>query len=241
MSYFSKHGESGTVPSRPVEVFDVTGAGDTAAGVFTLSFLSSYLLEESVKIANAAAGIVVSRIGTASVTQADLRAHFAREEEGEKGKIQARGALAKTLTGLRAKGKKVVFTNGCFDLFHTGHLKLLREARKLGDALVVAINSDKSVRRLKGPGRPYITETDRAVLIAALDCVDYLCVFEEDTPLDLIKELKPDVLVKGGDYRREEVAGGDFVESTGGRVVIIPLVGGVSTSSLAEKIKNNRK
>lgn len=241
ISYFSKHGDAGTVPSHPVEVFDVTGAGDTAASVFTLSFLASYLLEESVKIANAAAGIVVSRIGTASVTQADLRTYFAREEEGEKGKIQARGALAKTLTGLRAKGKKVVFTNGCFDLFHTGHLKLLREARKLGDALVVAINSDKSVRKLKGPGRPYITETDRAVLIAALDCVDYLCVFEEDTPLELIKELKPDVLVKGGDYRREEVVGGGFVEGLGGRVVIIPLVKGMSTSSLAEKIKNGKK
>lgn len=241
MSYFSKHGESGTVPSHPVEVFDVTGAGDTAASVFTLSFLASYLLEESVKIANAAAGIVVSRIGTASVTQADLRAYFARNEEGEKGKIQGRAALAKTLTGLRAKGKKVVFTNGCFDLFHTGHLKLLREARKLGDALVVAINSDRSVRKLKGSGRPYITEADRALLLAALDCVDYLCVFEEDTPLDLIKELKPDVLVKGGDYRREEVVGGGFVEGLGGRVVIIPLVKGISTSTLADKIKNGNK
>lgn len=241
MSYFSKHSDAGTVPSHPVEVFDVTGAGDTAASVFTLSFLASYLLEESVKIANAAAGIVVSKIGTASVTQADLTAYFAREEEGEKGKIRARSALAKTLTGLRAKGKKVVFTNGCFDLFHTGHLKLLREAGKLGDALVVAINSDKSVRKLKGPGRPYITETDRAALIAALDCVDYLCVFEEDTPLELIKELKPDVLVKGGDYRREGVAGGDFVEGLGGRVVIIPLVKGISTSSLAEKIKHGKK
>lgn len=241
MSYFSKHGESGTVPSHPVEVFDVTGAGDTAAGVFTLSFLASCLLEESVKIANAAAGIVVSRVGTASVTQAELRAYFAREEEAEKGKIQGRGALAKTLTGLRAKGKKVVFTNGCFDLFHTGHLKLLREARKLGDALVVAINSDRSVRRLKGSGRPYITEADRALLLAALDCVDYLCVFEEDTPLELIKELKPDVLVKGGDYRREEVAGSGFVEGQGGRVVIIPLVKGISTSTLAEKIKNGNK
>jgi D-beta-D-heptose 7-phosphate kinase/D-beta-D-heptose 1-phosphate adenosyltransferase len=143
--------------------------------------------------------------------------------------------------GLRAKGKKVVFTNGCFDLFHTGHLKLLREARKLGDALVVAINSDRSVRKLKGPGRPYITEADRALLLAALDCVDYLCAFEEDTPLELIKELKPDVLVKGGDYRREEVVGGGFVESLGGRIVIIPLVKGMSTSTLAEKIKNGNK
>ncbi len=241
MSYFSKNGESGTVPSHPVEVFDVTGAGDTAAGVFTLSFLASYLLEESVKIANAAAGIVVSRIGTASVTKADLETYFAREEEKEKGKIHTRAALAKTLAGIRSKGRRVVFTNGCFDLFHTGHLKLLREARKLGDALVVAINSDRSVRKLKGPGRPYIGEADRALLLAALDCVDYLCVFGEDTPLELIKELKPDVLVKGGDYRREDIIGGDFVESLGGRVEIIPLIKGMSTSSLAEKIKNSKR
>ena len=241
ISYFSKHGEAGTVPSHPVEVFDVTGAGDTAASVFTLSFLASYLLEESVRIANAAAGIVVSRIGTASVTQADLKTYFAREEEKERSKIHSHAALAKTLAGLRAKGRKVVFTNGCFDLFHTGHLRLLREARKLGDVLVVAINRDKSVRKLKGPGRPYITEADRALLLAALDCVDYLCIFEEDTPLDLIKELKPDLLVKGGDYRREDVIGGDFVESSGGRVVIIPLVKGMSTSTLADKIKNSKK
>jgi D-beta-D-heptose 7-phosphate kinase/D-beta-D-heptose 1-phosphate adenosyltransferase len=240
ISYFSRHGDAGTVPSHPVEVFDVTGAGDTAASVFTLSFLASYLLGESVKIANAAAGIVVSRVGTASVTKADLEAYFTREEEREKGKIHARGALAKTLGGLRAKGRKVVFTNGCFDLFHAGHLRLLREARKLGDTLVVAINSDKSVRKLKGPGRPYIGEDDRALLLAALDCVDYICVFGEDTPLDLIKELKPDVLVKGGDYRREDIVGGDFVESLGGRVVIIPLIEGMSTSSLAEKIKNGK-
>jgi D-beta-D-heptose 7-phosphate kinase/D-beta-D-heptose 1-phosphate adenosyltransferase len=240
ISYFSKHGESGTVPSHSVEVFDVTGAGDTAASVFTLAFLASYLLEESVKIANAAAGIVVSRIGTSSVTQADLKAHFAREEERERSKISARVPLAKTLSGLRTKGRKVVFTNGCFDLFHTGHLKLLREARKLGDALVVAINSDKSVRKLKGAGRPYITEADRAILLSALDCVDYLVVFEEDTPLELIKELKPDVLVKGGDYKPEDVVGGEFVRSYGGKIKIIPLVKGVSTSSLAEKIKNSR-
>jgi len=241
MSYFSRSGESGTVPSHPVEVFDVTGAGDTAASVFTLSYIASGKLDESVKIANAAAGIVVSRIGTSSVTKSDLETHFAREDEKEKSKIRKRSELAKTLAGLRAKGRKVVFTNGCFDLFHTGHLKLLREAGKLGDALVVAINSDRSVKKLKGAGRPYIGEADRALLIAALDCVDYICVFEEDTPLELIKELRPDVLVKGGDYRREDIVGGDFVESTGGRVAIVPLIKGISTSRLAEKIKNGRK
>lgn len=240
ISYFSKHGEHGTVPSHPVEVFDVTGAGDTAASVFTLAFLASYLLEEAVKIANAAAGIVVSRIGTASVTQSDINAHFAKEEEKEKSKISTRSALAKTLAGMRAMGRKIVFTNGCFDLFHTGHLKLLREARKLGNTLVVAINSDESVRKLKGAGRPYITQADRLILLAALDCVDYLVVFKEDTPLELIKELKPDILVKGGDYKLEDVVGGKFVKSYGGRVKIVPLVKGVSTSSLAEKIKNSR-
>jgi D-beta-D-heptose 7-phosphate kinase/D-beta-D-heptose 1-phosphate adenosyltransferase len=239
MSYFSILGEQGAVPSHPVEVFDVTGAGDTAASVFTLSFLASSLLKESVMIANAAASIVVSRIGTASVTRSELKAHFAMQEKREKSKIFARSPLAKTIAGLRAAGKKIVFTNGCFDLFHTGHLKLLRESRKLGDVLVVAINSDKSVSKLKGGGRPYISAADRATLLTALDCVDYLVVFGEDTPLSLIKKLRPDILVKGGDYKPRDVVGGRFVEDYGGRVKIIPLVKGVSTSSLADKIKNS--
>ncbi|MEQ9619655.1 MAG: D-glycero-beta-D-manno-heptose-7-phosphate kinase [Deltaproteobacteria bacterium] len=239
ISYFSKKGDAGTIPSQAVEVFDVTGAGDTVVSVFTLSFISSYLLEESAGIANAAAGIVVSRIGAASISVSDLTAHFLKEAEKERSKIYKRKELSGVLSGLRAKGKKVIFTNGCFDLFHTGHLKLLREARKLGDSLVVAINSDDSVKRLKGEGRPYISETDRANLLTAIDCVDFLAVFEEDTPLEIIKELKPDVIVKGGDYSPEEVVGKEFIENRGGEVKIIPLIDGISTSSLAERIKNS--
>lgn len=239
ISYFSRHGEQGTVPSLAAEVFDVTGAGDTVVSVFTLAFLSSYLLEESLRIANAAAGIAVSRIGTASLTLKDLSAHFAKAAEKERSKIYERDALSKTLSDLRAKGKKIVFTNGCFDLFHAGHLKLLTEARKLGDVLVVAINSDSSVKRIKGGGRPYISEGDRASLLTALDCVDYLTVFEEDTPLKLIKKLRPDIIVKGGDYKPRSVVGRKFAESYGGKVKIIPLAEGVSTSSLADKIKNS--
>ncbi len=240
ISYFSEHGEEGTIPSLSAEVFDVTGAGDTVVSVFTLAFLSSYLLEESLRIANAAAGLVVSRIGAASLTREDLSGHFARAAAKQKSKIYERDPLSKTLSDLRARGKKIVFTNGCFDLFHAGHLKLLTEARKLGDALVVAINSDDSVKRLKGGGRPYISEDDRASLLTALDCVDYLVVFEEDTPLNLIKKLRPAIIVKGGDYKPRKVVGKKFVESYGGSVKIIPLVEGISTSSLPEKIKNSK-
>jgi len=238
--YYSRHGDAGSVPSLAQEVFDVTGAGDTVVSVFTLAFLSSYLPEESVKIANAAAGIVVSRIGASSVTEKELSNHFAEAAEREKAKIYGGEGLSRILSGERAGGKKIVFTNGCFDLFHTGHLKLLKEAAKLGDILIVAINSDDSVKRLKGGGRPYISEGDRASLLTALDFVDYLTVFEEDTPLELIKELMPDVIVKGGDYAPEDVVGREFVESRGGEVKIIPLMDGISTSGLAEKIKNSK-
>jgi len=143
------------------------------------------------------------------------------------------------LSAERANGKKIIFTNGCFDLFHTGHLTLLRKAKALGDILVIGINSDKSVRRLKGKGRPFISEHDRASLLTALDSVDFLTVFEEDTPLELIHALKPHVIVKGGDYKPGDVVGKEFVETYGGEVHIIPLVQGISTTELARKIKNS--
>jgi len=236
ITYSEKGRRPVTVPPRAKEVYDVTGAGDTVVSVFTLSYLASGSIESSVRIANAAAGITVGRLGASQVTCEDLIEHF-EKPEGAGTKIYSREPLSKKLATHRSKGQKVVFTNGCFDLFHTGHLKLLREAAREGDVLVVAINSDKSVRKLKGRGRPFVSETDRANLITALDCVMYLTVFEEDTPLELIRKLKPDVIVKGGDYKAVDVVGRSYVESYGGRVKIIPLLKGVSTSSLAGKIK----
>ncbi|MER3447688.1 MAG: bifunctional heptose 7-phosphate kinase/heptose 1-phosphate adenyltransferase [Candidatus Dadabacteria bacterium] len=227
-----------TISSDAREVFDVTGAGDTVVSVSTLSYILSKSWEDSVRIANRAAGIVVGRVGTATVTQADLIEHFEDSRYLFGGKILSKETLSATVSRLKTNGKRIVFTNGCFDLFHIGHLRLLKEAKKLGDALVVAINSDSSVKRLKGESRPLISENDRAHIIAALDCVDYVSLFSEDTPFELIKALKPDVLVKGGDYTLDTVVGRDFVESYGGRVCIIPLVEGISTSVLLSRIKN---
>ena len=238
ISFSVKGNEVKTIPSHAKEIFDVTGAGDTVISTFTLSFLSSNSWEDSVKIANHAAGMVVSRIGTATVTQGDLLDYFGNEKYSLSSKIQSRELLSSTISRLRAKGEKLVFTNGCFDIFHIGHLKLLMEAKKLGDVLVVGINNDDSVRRLKGEGRPLISEKDRVHIIAALDCVDYIVLFKEDNPSALIEILKPDILVKGSDYTPDKVIGREFVESYGGRVCIIPIVEGISTTYLVNKIRN---
>src|SRR3989304_1501103 len=238
ISFSVKGNEIKTIPSHAKEVFDVTGAGDTVISTFTLSFLSSNSWEDSVKIANQAAGIVVSRIGTATVTQGGLLDCFGNEKYSLSNKMLSRELLSSTISRLRAKGEKIVFTNGCFDIFHIGHLKLLMEAKKLGHGLVVGINNDDSVRRLKGEGRPLISENDRVHIIAALDCVDYIVLFKEDNPSALIEILKPDILVKGSDYTPNKVIGREFVESYGGRVCIIPIVEGISTTYLVNNIRN---
>jgi D-beta-D-heptose 7-phosphate kinase/D-beta-D-heptose 1-phosphate adenosyltransferase len=154
-----------------------------------------------------------------------------------KPKILSREEARAVVRDLKAASKKVVFTNGCFDLIHVGHVRYLSEARALGDILVIGMNSDRSVRRLKGAGRPLVGERERAEVLAALEMVDYVTVFGEDTPAELIAELRPDILVKGGDYRAEEVAGKEIVEASGGRVAIIPLVRGQSTTGLIRKLR----
>ena len=151
-------------------------------------------------------------------------------------KICSLGALQQKRKKWAKEGKKVVFTNGCFDLLHRGHVEYLAQARALGDVLIVGLNSDSSVRRIKGGGRPFVPQEDRAIVLASLAVVDYVVIFEEDTPYRLIQSLKPDVLVKGGDYKKEEVVGRDVVEQAGGRVVILPYVEGRSTSALIQRI-----
>jgi len=156
-------------------------------------------------------------------------------------KILSREMMAETVRRLKKQGRKVVFTNGCFDILHAGHVRYLREAKGMGDVLVVGLNSDESVRRLKGEGRPFVPEMDRAELLAALEMVDYITIFDEDTPAELISRLVPDVLVKGGDYRPNDVAGREIVESSGGKVAIVPLFEGRSTTSLIARIKGRSK
>ncbi len=156
-------------------------------------------------------------------------------------RIVSRKQLARRLAAHRSRGERIVFTNGCFDLIHPGHVLYLEAARALGDLLVVGLNSDASVRRLKGPSRPVCTQQERALVLAALRSVDYVVVFDEDTPLDLIREVEPDVLVKGGDWARDEIVGREVVEARGGEVVTIPLVPGASTTGIVERIRRGRE
>jgi D-beta-D-heptose 7-phosphate kinase / D-beta-D-heptose 1-phosphate adenosyltransferase len=222
------------VPAVRRMVFDVTGAGDTVIGVLAAALAVGSDLAVGARLANTAAGVAVGEVGTVAVTaeQIDeaLRASSAL-------KILDRAALANRVISWRAAGKRIVFTNGCFDLLHAGHLALLRAAAEQGDVLVLAINSDTSIRRLKGPGRPLVSEAERAALLAALECVDAVTIFAEDTPLETLSVVHPHVLVKGADYRADQVVGRDLVERDGGQVVLVPLEGSWSTSGLVERIR----
>lgn len=221
------------VPATAHEVFDVTGAGDTVAAVLALSLGAGAALAEAVRLANAAAGVVVGKAGTAVVSPRELR--LALEPRGAS-KVVPREEIEAHCEGWRRLGRRVVFTNGCFDLLHVGHLQLLRQAASHGDALVVGLNSDASVRRLKGEERPLVHETERAALLAALEGVDAVVIFEDDTPLRLIEAVRPDVLVKGADYAPEDVVGREEVEATGGRLVLVELLPDRSTSALVDRM-----
>jgi D-beta-D-heptose 7-phosphate kinase/D-beta-D-heptose 1-phosphate adenosyltransferase len=176
------------------------------------------------------------KLGTSVVTPAEIIDALAASHRDSDSKIKNRDVLAAIIEQERSKGRHVVFTNGCFDLLHAGHVKYLQAARRLGDLLILGLNSDASVRRLKGPKRPLISEEERAHILAALDCIDYVCLFDEDTPLELISTLKPMILVKGGDYTPEGVVGRDVVEANGGRVELMPFVDGKSTTTIIEKV-----
>ncbi len=232
MTLCEASGEVIHIPSRAREVFDVSGAGDTVAACMALTVAARLDLREGMALANLAAGIVVSKAHTATVTPEEM----IQEATGSP-KIMERGHLAKVVEDLKKEGKVVVFTNGCFDLLHVGHIRYLRAARELGDVLVVGLNTDDSVRRLKGEGRPLISEMQRAELLAAMEAVDYVVLFHEDTPHELISLLRPDIFVKGGDYRVEELPEAPLVRSYGGEVVITPLFGeGISTTGILERI-----
>jgi len=224
-------GEHRLLPAQAREVYDVTGAGDTFMAVFGGLLIAGRPLFEAAEIANLAGAVAVAKLGTATVAPWELFAHA-----GGPRKVFAEGEIGAVAAALRAGGKRIVFTNGCFDLLHAGHIQYLQDSRALGDVLVVGINSDASVRRLKGPGRPVIGEEDRAHLLAALACVDYVAVFGEDTPLSLIRAVKPHILTKGADYTVETVVGHEEVRQWGGEVRLIALKENRSTSGLIEKI-----
>lgn len=223
------------LPTVAREVYDVSGAGDTVLSLFGLGIAQKLTLECSAGLANLGAGIVVGKVGTSTVSGRELLAAAGPHYDADL-KITSLPLLENILAGERNKGRTVVFTNGCFDLLHVGHVKYLQAARQLGDLLVLGLNSDDSIRRLKGPSRPLIGQEERAHILAALHCIDYVVVFDEDTPMAMITALRPDILVKGSDYTPEGVIGRDLVESYGGRVELINFVDGKSTTNIINKI-----
>jgi D-beta-D-heptose 7-phosphate kinase/D-beta-D-heptose 1-phosphate adenosyltransferase len=226
--------EMRVIPTVAKEVYDVTGAGDTV--IATLGFVRACggSIDEAARIANAAAAVVVGKLGSATARWEEIIAYEnALHEATTAFRIQSREQLAETVGRLREEGKRIVFTNGCFDILHLGHVKYLEKAKSFGDVLIVGVNSDDSVRRLKGPERPVNPEYDRAYLLAALDVVDFVTIFGEDTPYELIKIVQPDVLVKGGDYEGKEVVGSDIAKE----LVLVDLIEGRSTSALIERVR----
>ncbi|QDH14386.1 D-glycero-beta-D-manno-heptose 1-phosphate adenylyltransferase [Formicincola oecophyllae] len=244
MSLWRRDGTLRHAHSVPSEVYDVSGAGDTVIASMAAFLSGGLAMDDAMQLANIAAGLVVGKLGTASVSLAEIMAAFSQGQRVGMGRVPALGPVIchglderarHRLALWRQAGERIVFTNGCFDLLHPGHLKLLAEAATVGDRLVVGLNSNDSVARLKGKGRPIQDEKARAAMLAAMRGVDMVVVFGEDTPEGLIRALKPDVLVKGDDYREEDIVGADFVKSQGGLVVRVPVLPGQSTSNLASR------
>ncbi len=233
-------GDRRILPAVARRVFDVSGAGDTVIAVLALSLASGLDPEIGAQLANLAAGVVVGKVGTVPVEKHELLAALAPEIAlHAEDKVVDRSELVSRVALWKANGERIVFTNGCFDLLHVGHIAVLESARRFGDKLIVAINSDASVRGLKGSARPIVGENERARVLAALAAVDAVAIFSEPTPLDLIVAVKPDVIVKGGDYDPDAVVGASEVRSWGGQVQIVPLVQGFSTTRLIAKSLGN--
>ena len=228
------------LPAQAREVFDVSGAGDTALATLAVALSSGIALTDAVFLSNAAAGIVVGKLGTATCSTDELAAALtALTNATAESKIVDDRQLIVRIAQWRQSGQRIGFTNGCFDLLHPGHISLLRQARAECDRLIVALNSDQSVRRLKGSDRPVNSQMSRATVLASLTDVDAVTIFDEDTPLSLIQSVRPDILVKGADYGMDEVVGGDFVRSYGGRVLLARLSAGFSTTDILRRVAAN--
>ncbi|MBD1555414.1 bifunctional D-glycero-beta-D-manno-heptose-7-phosphate kinase/D-glycero-beta-D-manno-heptose 1-phosphate adenylyltransferase HldE [Vibrio sp. S9_S30] len=227
------------LPTQAKEVFDVTGAGDTVISVLAASVAAGKPLDEACALANAAAGVVVGKLGTSTLSTIELAAAVHGSQDTDYGVISEHDLIA-AVKQARAKGEKVVMTNGCFDILHAGHVSYLNHAAELGDRLIVAVNTDASVRALKGPGRPVNSTERRMAVLAGLGAVDWVVPFSEETPQRLIAEVLPSLLVKGGDYKPEEIAGGKEVIDAGGEVRVLNFEEGCSTTEIIEAIKGGR-
>ncbi|MBB1076278.1 D-glycero-beta-D-manno-heptose-7-phosphate kinase [Rhodoferax sp. 4810] len=236
------------IPARAREVFDVSGAGDTVIAVFTIAHSAGWSAFASAQLANLGGGVVVGHLGTAQLTRPELLAAVLNEINSENQIDQAGGGQINKVCSLnellplvqqwRRQGERIVFTNGCFDLLHAGHVSYLEQARQHGQRLIIGLNSDHSVQQLKGESRPIVTEQDRAQVLAALAVVDAVVIFNQPTPLELIVALQPDVLVKGADYRPEQVVGANEIKAWNGQLVLIPLLAGRSSSALIARLSH---
>ncbi len=247
MALVRPDGRAHIFPTRPRQVYDITGAGDMVMAVLGMVLATGADYPMAIQLANVAGGLEVEKIGVQPVTIAEILSDLHTSgatlpiRENGRGKIALESEIGLLVNEARQMGRRIVFTNGCFDLLHAGHVSYLAEARRQGDFLVVGLNSDASVRGLKGPTRPVHPEWARAAVLAGLEAVDIVTVFGEATPLSLIRRIRPDVLVKGADYRLEDVVGGDFVTSLGGRVHLAPLEPGLSTTQALEKTRTVEK
>lgn len=222
--------------TKPRQVFDVTGAGDVVLATVAVARAAGATWIEAVSLANIAGGLEVERFGAVPIKPAEIMQELLTEVHEHLGKQRTRDQLMNELQRHRAAGRKIVFTNGCFDIIHLGHVKYFQWAKRQGDLLVVGVNTDSSIQRLKGPKRPVIAEDDRIGVLEELESIDYLVRFDEDTPIDLIRAVLPDVLVKGEDYTKQQVVGWELVEANGGKVSLAPLIDGRSTSAVINRI-----
>ncbi|MEX2114526.1 MAG: D-glycero-beta-D-manno-heptose 1-phosphate adenylyltransferase [Pirellulales bacterium] len=227
-----RDGAGETFRTHARAVYDITGAGDMVMAMVGLCLAAKADVADAVRLGNVAAGLEVERTGVTVILRDEIMAELAAADGGIARKIISRDQAAHLAAEYRRRGESVVFTNGCFDLLHVGHVKHLAEAAALGNVLIVGVNSDDSVRRLKGEGRPIIGQQDRAAMLAALASVRHVVLFEEDTPLELVKAVRPDVLVKGGTYTHDQIVGADVVTAHGGRVVVTGIIGGMSTTNV---------
>ncbi|HET6246103.1 MAG TPA: D-glycero-beta-D-manno-heptose 1-phosphate adenylyltransferase [Tepidisphaeraceae bacterium] len=232
----TREGEHKWLRTRQRQVYDVTGAGDMVLAMLAVARAAGATWEDSVALANVAGGLEVERFGSIPIKPREIIDELLAEANQHEGKERTLERLLPELARYRASDKKIVFTNGCFDLIHLGHVKYFQFAKRQGDLLVVGVNTDESIRRLKGEKRPLINEHDRLGVLEELESIDYLVRFGEDTPLQLINAIKPDVLVKGADYKKEQVVGWDVVEASGGHVALAPLIDGRSTSAVIQRI-----
>lgn len=237
-AYLKTENKSLIIPTHPQIVYDVTGAGDMVLAMLTVALAGDCDHESAVQLANIAGGIEVKKFGTATVTSGEIADEIAARNRDASGKIRYLDSLLYEIERHRRQKRTIVFTNGCFDVLHRGHLEYLRFCRRQGDVVILGLNSDKSIRLIKGPDRPINNQEDRAALLEAMEMIDYITLFDEPSVLNLIKKVRPDVLVKGEDWAVKGVVGREFVESYGGKVTLAPLVNGKSSTATIKEMKS---